>query len=192
MSYTVHYLDDADAVPWDYSQDTCEASEARGSRGMKMSLKVGGEASALELLNHVPQLVLWQKLPLKKPPELLNRRIRIACFITYNKQTVGLHCESAVKVNVMFVMDSAVRLPPRSSALVKMTDRKLQAEPKLRLIFYKSNRAFLADENQTGPRSPKGPIAVIRHLVCRIVEKLKADYILRGEEEGRGPPWSAS
>lgn len=89
----------SDIQPFDYCNplSACEASEARGSRGMKMSLKGGGRSFCARAAESCATTSLVAKLPLKKPPELLNRRIRIACFITYNKQTVGLHCESAVK-----------------------------------------------------------------------------------------------
>lgn len=59
---------------------------------------------------------------------------------------------------------------------------------KITINFLQKQQSVPGRRGGRQARSPKGPNAVIRHLVCRIVEKLKADYILRGEEEDRGPP----
>lgn len=64
---------------------------------MEMSLDAeGGSRCALQLLNHVLRLVLWQIRP-QKLPELLNSQFEIAGIIVCFKQTDGVCCESEVK-----------------------------------------------------------------------------------------------
>lgn len=59
---------------------------------------------------------------------------------------------------------------------------------KITINFLQKQQSVPGRRGARQARSPKGPTVVIHHLVCRIVEKLKADYILQGEEEDCGPP----